>query len=215
MHETTARPADNPIRFGYPSSPRTAQEILASANVSEDRAVLAPYDLADPFSALRRGELDVIVVKFGPQEPDLVTSKVLQFESRAVIVSADHPLAGHDTVSVEDVAAYDAFERPGDFPEYLWDEIVPRRTPQGRPIHRRHRVNGIPEMMAVVMRSEGVHLSVASLADLAPPAIKVVPIHDLPPVPVCLAWYRHTELPGNVARFIAAAEAASPVPADG
>ncbi|WP_225834568.1 LysR substrate-binding domain-containing protein [Streptomyces sp. NK08204] len=213
MPDPTPRPVDSPIRFGYPSSPRTALDILASAGLSEDRAVLAPYDLADPFSALRRGELDVSVVKFGPQEPDLVTSKVLHFEPRAVVVSARHPLAGRDTVSVEEIAAYDAFERPGDFPEYLWDDIVPRRTPQGRPIHRRHRVNGIPEMMALVVQSDAVHLSVASLADMAPPAIRVVPVHDLPPAPVCLAWYRHAELPGHVARFIAAAEAASPVAA--
>ncbi|MFG2212213.1 LysR substrate-binding domain-containing protein [Streptomyces sp. NPDC048638] len=214
MPEPTACPAGGPIRLGYPSSPLTAHDILASAGLSEDRAVLAPYDLADPFSALRRGELDVLVVKFDPQEPDLVTSKVLHYESRAVVVGARHPLAERDTVSVEEVAAYDAFDRPGDFPEYLWDEIVPRRTPQGRPIHRRHRVNGIPEMMALVVQSDAVHLSVASLADVAPPAIRVVPVHDLPPVPVCLAWYRHAELPGHVAQFIAAAEAASSVAAN-
>lgn len=200
---------NDPIRLGYPSSPQTARDILASAGLTEAHVVLTPYDLANPFAALRRGELDVVVVKFGPQEPDLATSEVLHFESRAVVVSAGHPIAERDTVSVEEVAAYDAFDRPGDFPEYMWDEIVPLRTPQGRPIRRVHRVNGIPEMMAVVLRSDAVHLSVASLADLVPPSIRVIPVHDLPPVPVCLAWHQDAELPGHVVRFIAAAEAAS------
>ncbi|AKA02251.1 LysR substrate-binding domain-containing protein [Streptomyces noursei] len=216
MPEPPRSPADRPIRFGYPSSPRTAREILAAAGWGEDRAVLAPYDLTDPFSALRRDELDVLVVKFGIQEPDLVTSEVLHFESRAVVVGARHPLAGRDAVSIEEVAAYDAFDRPGDFPAYLWDELVPHRTPQGRPIRRRHRVDDIAEMMAVVVQSDAVHLSVASLADLAPPAIRVVPVPDLPPVPVRLAWYRHRELPGHVAEFVAAAVPAQPAaPAGG
>ncbi|GAA2652783.1 LysR substrate-binding domain-containing protein [Streptomyces lunalinharesii] len=212
MAEPPPAPTHRPIRFGYPSSPRTAREVLAAAGLSEDRAVLAPYDLTDPFSALRRDEFDVLLVKFGIQEPDLVTSGVLHFESRAVVVGARHPLAGRDTVSVEEVAAYDAFDRPGEFPAYLWDELVPHRTPQGRPIHRRHRVNGIAEMLALVVESDAVHLSVASLADLAPPAVRVVPVHDLPPVEVRLAWYRHRELPRHVAEFVAAAAPAA-VPA--
>lgn len=205
---TTTRPADRPIRLGYPSSPRTALDVLAGAGLGEDGAVLAPYDLTDPFSALRKGELDVILVKFGPREADLATSDVLHFESRAVVVGAGHPLAGRDSVSVEEVAGYDAFDRPGDFPAYLWDEIVPPRTPGGREIRRRHRVDTIAEMMALVVGSDAVHLSVASLADIAPPAVRVVPVHDLPPTPVCLAWRREVELPERVARFIAAAEAA-------
>ncbi|MFI5793602.1 LysR substrate-binding domain-containing protein [Streptomyces sp. NPDC051677] len=210
MSDPTAGP-DRPIRLGYPSSPQTALDLLAGAGLSEDRAVLEPYDLTDPFSALRKGELDVLVVKFGPQEADLATSGVLHHEARAVVVSASHPLADRDTVSVEEVADYDAFDRPGAFPAYLWDEIVPPRTPGGREIRRRHRVNTIPEMMALVVGSHAVHLSVASLADLAPPAVRVVPVPDLPPAPVCLAWSRGAELPAPVARFIAAAEAASSV----
>ncbi|MFG2531770.1 LysR substrate-binding domain-containing protein [Streptomyces sp. NPDC048516] len=211
MPDPTIHSADSLIRLGYPSSPQSAHDVLTSAGLSEDQAALVPYDLADPFSALRSGELDVLVVKFALREADLVTSKVLHFESRAAVVSSSHPLADRDTVSVEEVADYDAFGRPGAFPEYLWDEMVPRRTPQGREIRRRHRVNTIPEMMALVVNSDALHLSVASVADMAPPAIRIIPIHDLPPTPVRLAWYRGSELPARVARFIAAAEAASSV----
>ncbi|WP_329178930.1 substrate-binding domain-containing protein [Streptomyces sp. NBC_01477] len=216
MPESTTTPsADRPIRLGYPSSPQTALDLLAAAGLSEDQAVLAPYDLTDPFSTLRSGEFDVLVVKFGPREDDLATSEVLDWESRALVVSASHPLADRESVSVEEVAAYDAFERPGAFPEYLWDEIVPRRTPQGREIRRRHRVNTIAEMMALVVSTDAVHLSVVSLADMAPPVVRVIPVPDLPPTPVCLAWHRGAELPPQVAKFIAAVEAASSAAREG
>ncbi|WP_405876668.1 LysR substrate-binding domain-containing protein [Streptomyces sp. NBC_01136] len=205
-------PATGPIRLGYPSSPQTALDILASAGLTGDQAVLAPYDLADPFSALRGGELDVLVVKFGPQESDLATSTVLGLEPRAAVVGAGHPLAGRDSVSLEELADYEAFERPGAFPEYLWDQIVPRRTPRGRTIHRGHRVDTIAEMMALVMNAGAVHISVASLADVAPPAIRIIPIHDLPPTQVRLAWRRGAGLPPQVAGFIAAAQAAAAAP---
>ncbi|GGN56326.1 hypothetical protein GCM10012285_50850 [Streptomyces kronopolitis] len=195
------------IRFGYHGSADVASHIIRLAGWDEAAVRLSEYDVADPFRGVRADELDLMMIKFGLTEPDLVTSRVLTEDARAVVVGAGHPLAARESVSIEELADYDTFARPGSFPGYVWDEVVPPRTPAGRPIRRSHLVSAIPEMMRLVSQCEAVHISLLSLADIAPPRIRVVPIHDLPPAPVTVAWRRERELPVHVREFISAAEA--------
>ncbi|GAB1338687.1 hypothetical protein ACE1SV_52770 [Streptomyces sp. E-15] len=194
------------VRLGYHGSTSVASDVIRLAGRDEAETILSEYDIAEPFEAVRSGRQDVMIAKFAVREPDLATTRTLTEDARAVVVAAGHPLAAHDSVSVEDVAAYDCFDRPGDFPPYIWDEVVPPRTPAGRPLNRRHRVAVVPEMMRLVAAGAGVHLTVLSLADVAPAGVRVVPVHDLPPAPVTLAWPRERELPEHVRDFIAAAE---------
>ncbi|MEV0319425.1 LysR substrate-binding domain-containing protein [Streptomyces sp. NPDC050658] len=203
---TTSTRAEAPvIRFGYHGSTEVAFDIVRLAGRDKADVRLVEYDINDPFRGVREGELDLMIIKFGIREPDLVYSRVLVEDARAVVVAADHPVAARDSVSVEDLVDYDAFLPPGKFPAYVWDEVVPPRTPSGRPIRRTRRVSAIPEMMSLVAKGEAVHISLLSLADVAPPGIRVVPVHDLPPAPVTVAW-RRGELPDHVREFIVAAE---------
>ncbi|BCB75185.1 hypothetical protein GCM10022251_34570 [Phytohabitans flavus] len=204
----TAAPT-GPIRLGYHGSPVLTARIARVSGRGEQDVLMSPYDIADPFHTVRAGEVDVIVVKFGLREPDLEVSRTLAFDERAVVVGSGHPLAGRESVSIEELADYDAFDRPGRLPEYVWDQVVPARTPAGRPIRRRHRVTAIPQMMALVAEAGAVHISLQSLADVAPPGIRVLPIHDLPPAPVAFAWRRDPAPPRHVREFIADAEAAA------
>ncbi|MFD0688731.1 LysR substrate-binding domain-containing protein [Actinomadura fibrosa] len=203
-----ARPDDprTPIRLGYHGSPHVATRIVRAAGRAADEIDLAVYDIADPFRALRAGDLDAMVVKFGLAEPDLRRGAELATDARAVVVGDGHPLAGRASVSIEELAAFDAFDRPGRLPAYIWDEVVPPATPAGRPIRRRHRVRTVPEMFALVAAGEAVHVSLASLADIAPPGVRVVPVHDLPPAPVSLAWRRDLDR-DDVLAFVKDAEA--------
>ncbi|WP_225726928.1 MULTISPECIES: LysR substrate-binding domain-containing protein [unclassified Nocardia] len=180
-----------PIRFGFHGSGVLAQRIIAAAGHDPARFELSQYDPSDPFRRLRRGELDVMIVKFTVAEPDLDIGPVLATDARAAVLSARHPLAGRADLSIEDVAGYPLFQRPGAMPESVWDQVVPRTTPSGRALRRAYRAESVREMLELVARTEALHLSVASLADIAPPAIRVIPIHDLPPAPVALAWRRH------------------------
>jgi DNA-binding transcriptional LysR family regulator len=212
MSDATSNPAATAtglIRLGYHGSLPFTTRILRTAGRGEDDVALSQYDIADPFRALRAGELDVMVVKFGLREPDLATSGTLALDARAAVVGAGHPLAGRASISIEELAGCDAFERPGNLPAYVWDQVVPAQTPAGRPIHRRHRVTTIPQMMSLVAESGAVHISLQSLEDVALPGIKVVPIHDLPPAPVAFAWSREPGPPRHIRDFIAAAEAGS------
>lgn len=198
------------IRLGYHGSLRAAQAIVRAAGHRVERFSFAEYDITDPFRALRAGALDLMIVKFGRTEPDLSYSATVGTDERVVVLGAHHPLAGRTSVSVEELADFDAFRCPGAFPPSVWDEVVPPRTPGGRPIRRRHELTGAGSMMATVRRTDAVHISVRSLADIAVPGVRVVPVHDLPPAPVRLAR-PHGPAPDEVREFVRDAEAAAGV----
>jgi DNA-binding transcriptional LysR family regulator len=209
FNERSERERPGPVRLGYHGSPLFTARVASAGGWAPEDVAASQYDIADPFRTLRAGEVDVIIAKFALREPDLDVSRTLAFDGRAAVVSTGHPLAGRESVSIEELADCDAFDRPGALPAYVWDQVVPVRTPAGRPIRRRHRVTAIPQMMALVAEAGAVHISLQSLADVAPPGIRIVPIHDLPPAPVTLAWRRDPAPPRHVREFIADAEAAA------
>jgi DNA-binding transcriptional LysR family regulator len=186
------------IRLGYHGSPHVAQGL--SARSTQD-VELVEYDVANPFRALRSRDVDVMLVRFGVDEPDLETGDVVGQDARAAVVSSAHPLATRITVSIEDVAAYAAFERPGTFPEALWDLVVPAETPLGQPIRRVHRAASVQEMLQLVATSKAVHISLVSLMHIAPSGIRVIPIDDLDPAPIMFAW-RRGDLPERAEVFL-------------
>ncbi|WP_405392155.1 LysR substrate-binding domain-containing protein [Streptomyces sp. NBC_01102] len=198
--------AVRPLRIGVHGSPHQARQIVAAAGYEEKQVSYLPYDVREPFRLLRTGELDVMLVKFGLREPDIATSAAVALDGRAALVRAGHALAGRESVSVEDITAYDAFRCPGDFPPYVWDQVVPPRTPLGAPLRRVHPMGTVADMVAILEGSDSVHLSFRSLEGIVPPGIKVVPVPDLPPAPISLARLRDTRPAPDLAAFLAAAE---------
>ncbi|MGW4891329.1 LysR substrate-binding domain-containing protein [Kitasatospora sp. NPDC004240] len=207
---TAPRPAGT-IRLGYHGSPVLPRTVLRRAGFPAHLVRLVEHEVADPFQDLRAGRLDVMVVKFGlgRAEPDVQRSRPVGRDPRAVLVAVNHPLAGRESVSVEDVADHGVFDCPGVMPPAVWDEAVPRTTPAGRVLRRTHPLVDVAHMVAVVATGEAVHLSLMSLADVLPPGVTAVPVHDLPPAPVALAWCTSRPLPDNVVRLVRAAEAAN------
>ncbi|AEW94190.1 MULTISPECIES: LysR substrate-binding domain-containing protein [Streptomycetaceae] len=201
--------AGRPVRFGVHGSSHLAAGIVAAAGHRPEEVVYVPYDVRDPFAQLRSGEADIMIVKFVLREPDIALSAPVAHDDRAVLVGAGHTLAGRSEVSVEEVADYEAFSRPGDFPPYIWDEVVPPVTPGGRRIRRAHPLTTVEAMVELVSGDRVVHLSVRSLDTVVPPHIRVVPVRDLPPAPVSLAWLAGTPLPPAAARLVADAERAA------
>jgi DNA-binding transcriptional LysR family regulator len=196
-----------PLRFGYHGSTEVPTAIVRAAGCRDDEVELSEYAVADPFRRLRAGDLDLMIVKFTVREPDITCSGVLATDPRAAIVGANHPLAARVSVSIEELADFDAFHCPGSMPPYVWDEVVPPVTPAGRPIHRRHHLTTTASMIDLVSHAGAVHVSLLSLADIAPPTVRVVPIDDLPPAPVAVAWVAERD-DGRVREFVASAEKA-------
>ncbi|SEP92501.1 LysR substrate binding domain-containing protein [Streptomyces sp. yr375] len=203
------RTALRPIRLGVHGSPHLASRIVAAAGHPPESVAYVPYEVTEPFEPLRAGRLDVMIVKYDPLEPDVAMSAPVAHDGRAVLVGAHHPLAGRASVSVEEAAAYEGFECPGDFPPHVWNLVVPPRTPQGRPIRRVHPMTTMTALADRLRNSTALHVSFQSLDAVVPPDIKVVPVHDLPPAAVTLGWLREAELPEHVRRFVADAEQAA------
>ncbi|MGW6910664.1 LysR family transcriptional regulator substrate-binding protein [Streptomyces sp. NPDC054940] len=199
-----ARP--RPVRFGFHGSTRLAVRIATAAGHPPSSVQYVPYEVTDPFGPLRAGAMDVMIVKYDPMEPDIELSEPVFLDDRALLVGDRHPLAGRDAVSIEEVAEYEGFRCPGDFPPHVWDLVVPPRTPKGRTIRRVHAMTTMAALAEVLRSGSAVHVSFQSLEGIMPLDIQVVPIRDLPPSPVTLAWLRGAELPDHVRRFVADAE---------
>lgn len=186
-----------PIRLGYHGSSQLVWDIVLAAGYGKEDVELVTYPITDPFGPLRRGELDAMIIKFGIREPDLVTGPVLATDPRAAVLDRRHPLAGRESISIEELAGVESFQPPGSMPGYVWDQVVPPRTPAGAHIHRVHPWSTLSELIALIVDAGAVHLSLMSIADVLPPSVRVVPIHDLPPAPVLLGW-RHDHVPHRI-----------------
>lgn len=145
--------------------------------------------LSDSYTPLRSGEIDVLVCWLVLDEPGLTFGPQIARYSRVLAVAADHPLAHEQSVSVEVLA---------DHPVPNWDfdglaaqvlrAMVPTQTPSGRPI-RPHPtpVRTVSEVTSLVARSRVV-LPTVAMQRFGNDRIVLLPIHDLPPVPLGLIW---------------------------
>jgi DNA-binding transcriptional LysR family regulator len=143
----------------------------------------------DPLGQLRRGEVDVLTIRLPLDAADVVAGPVLSVDPRVLAVAADHPLAGRDQVSIEEVADYPVTECAG-VPKTIMEAFIPPSTPAGRPIRRIDRSPVKPyELASLVARGKVVHPTVPSFATYyGQPGIVYIPIVGLPPLRSALVW---------------------------
>jgi DNA-binding transcriptional LysR family regulator len=151
------------------------------------RVTLHEVGIGDLYQALRRGEIDVLVSWLTVREPDLTAGPVIARRRRALAVASGHPLARCPTVSAEVLADYDTV-RTAPQPPGLLDAIIPPRTPSGRPVRGTRVAHSLPETLALVAAGQAVHPTVAGLPLARRADITLVPISDLPPLPLGLIW---------------------------
>ncbi|MFJ8660903.1 LysR family transcriptional regulator [Streptomyces sp. NPDC093795] len=148
------------------------------------------YD--DPFSALRRGTIDVLLAWLPVREPDLTVGPVVYTEPVVLCVSSTHRLAGRDSVSYEDLA--DEAVPTGATPGYWREALIPARTPSGRPITTGPAVIDGTQLLAVVASGEAVcPVHAHALRYYARPDIAYIPIHDAPLSRWTLCWRTGTD----------------------
>jgi DNA-binding transcriptional LysR family regulator len=172
---------------GCPAVTRLIEEF--SARYPGCGTALRDVDVADPYSALRRGEIDVLVNWLAVDEPDLTAGPVLEYRDRVLLVGSGHRLAGRESVSAEDLGDEEVHENIPGFPLALYHAIVPPVTPAGRPIRRAHPWPAGPaELTTCIARGQYVHPSVVDVAPYQRGDIRAVPLRDLPPLPLGLIW---------------------------
>lgn len=179
-----------PATCGGPSLTRLAKAFITGFPHCELSLHDVPF--TDLYGPVRRGEIDVLahwLAGDGPAAlttgaPDLAAGPVLEYRDRVLAVGAGHRLAGRDSVSVEDFAGEKVTAVPPEFPQLVWDSIVPPCTPSGRPILRAYPWRSSEEMIVEVVSGRLVHPTVTGLPGCQRDDLRVIPIRDLPPLPL-------------------------------
>ncbi|MEV6906668.1 LysR substrate-binding domain-containing protein [Amycolatopsis sp. NPDC051071] len=130
--------------------------------------------------------------------PGLSVGPVIREVQRAVVVPAGHPLARRTSISVEDLADFEVIDPGKALNPLARDLWTPSVTPSGRRVRLTEddltdlvgrRSIGAEDVLALVARGYGVHLTVASVLDRYPfPGLTLVPVTDLPPMVVVPVW---------------------------
>lgn len=150
-------------------------------------------DLRDLYGPLRRRQIDVLVHWTVVDEPDLTVGPTLERRPRVLAVGVGHRLARREGISIEDLA--DEQIDPGLHPPALLDAFVPDTTPSGRPIRRGEPAGTVQGTIYSVALGRVVHPTMTGVSTLIRPDIVLVPIRDLPPMPLGLIWCAAREDP--------------------
>ncbi len=156
---------------------------------------LQEVETFDAYRALRRGDIDVLCNWLAVDEPDLTAGTAFAHYERALAVAATHRLARQRAVSIEDLADEEVAMLPPSTPSAVYDLLVPPRTPAGRPIRRTQPVQTINEILSLVARGRIVHPTSSAVPIFNRDDVTLVPIEDLPPLPLGLVWCASRENP--------------------
>jgi DNA-binding transcriptional LysR family regulator len=177
------------LRVGVPitiSSPVLNRLIDAfQAEHPECWVEVAEVEVWDPYRPLRKRQIDVLV-NWLVDEPDLTVGPVIERRSRVLAVGAGHRLANRESVSIEDLAHEQVLGGLRSSPTF--DAITPPVTPSGRPIPRGKPINSVQEGLYNIALGRVVWVTMAGVSGFIRPDIALVPIRDLPPMPLGLIW---------------------------
>ncbi|MBW4042945.1 MAG: LysR family transcriptional regulator [Acidobacteria bacterium] len=153
---------------------------------------------------LLRGEVDVVLLAAsGPQDPDHDWTEIGSY-ARLALFPANHALARRQSVRIEELNDEPIIDAGSDRDYWL---SIPRPGGLMPPIVS-PAARTVEEMTAFVSAGRGMAITSASVTESASnPAIRFVPIEDLPPVKLGLARLRDDERP-RVRRFVEAATTA-------
>jgi len=84
---------------------------------------------------------------------------------------------------------------PPSTPPAVYDLLVPPRTPSGRLIRRTQPVRTINEILSFVARGRIVHPTSSTVPIFDRDDVVLIPIDDVPPIPLGLVWCTSRENP--------------------
>jgi len=149
---------------------------------------LREVETFDAYRPLRRGDIDVLCNWLAVDQPDLTAGAAFAYYPRALAVAPSHRLAAKSTVSVEELAEEQVALLPDSIPSAVYDLLVPQSTPSGRPIPRTQPAQSIHEILSLVARGRIVHPTSSGVPIFDRDDITLIPITDLPPLPLGLVW---------------------------
>jgi len=144
----------------------------------------------DPLQQLRSGEVDLLVTNAPVEEPDLVAGPVLLREPAMLSVSAGHPLAHRDEVSLDDLGGEIVLRAGRRAPPYWQDSPAEWTTSAGDIVRRGNPFATFQDLFAAVARGDGVcPVAAHAAAYFARPTVVFVPFDATAPlIQWCLTW---------------------------
>ncbi len=142
----------------------------------------------DQPAMLLDGTLDLTFVHLPIDEGGLVLTP-LYSSPRVALLPASHPLAGRDEIRISELADDPVILHRGADPIWqAWNNVDPRpdgRRPRPGPI-----VANLEEKLGVISAGEAISIIPISAAAAIhmPPEVVTIPVVDLPPVEIFLAW---------------------------
>ena len=179
------------VTVGGPALTRLVEEF--SERYPDCELTLETVQTQDPYTPLRRGEIDVLVSLLVAEEEDLTVGPVIEHRDRMLAVSLGHRLATRDSVSIEDLAEEEVHENASTFPATVYDALVPPVTPTGRPIRRTYPWLSDDDVLTAVARGRIVHPTMAGTSVFNRPDLVLIPFRDVAPIPIGLVWCRAHE----------------------
>lgn len=192
------------VGFLGPLAGRVLLDVLSTLESThpELEVHLRATEVADPCRPLRDNDVDVLLTQLPVNEPGISTGPVVIVEPRVLAVSAEHPLARQDTVSLEDLASDRIFRPAGSPPQQWLDSYQPWTTPSGQAIERGPAVGTFQELMTLIAAGQGVCTVAAHNTRYHPRTdVAFVPVTDAPPFEFGLVW-RTTAETSRVRAFI-------------
>ena len=160
----------------------------------------------DQVEVLHDGRADLSVVRL-PIDQRGLTVRPLFEEPRVVMVPAGHRLAGKEAVPVTELAGEHLLQDPDAVPE--WRDIALELRRPDRP--EVPRIDSVEEKLELVAAGAGISVLPLSTATFyTRPDVVGIPVEDIGPNRVCLAWLAARESPLISAFADAAAELGQP-----
>jgi DNA-binding transcriptional LysR family regulator len=141
----------------------------------------------DQTKVLLDGRADVAFVHLPVDDEDLELVPV-RSEPRVAILPLSHPAAGKQEISIAELADDPVIIQRGASPGWhAFHNVDPR--PDGRQPRPGPAVDNLEEKLQHVAAGRAISFLPASLAAVrVQPGIAYVPVTDIPPIKICLAW---------------------------
>ena len=195
---SAARGQSGRLRVGFeatgagPLSTRARARFLA--RFPDVRVEPRRFEWGAEVAALRDGECDIAFVWL-PADLTGLASEIVAEENRFAGLATSHPLAGRDALSVLDLND-EPIMWTRRAPRYWVDWWAVNPRPSGREPHWEPENDNVDEMLAHVADGSGYCIGSMSMTEYyARPDLVWIPITDIDPLRIALAWREHDRSP--------------------
>ncbi|MFE0177775.1 LysR family transcriptional regulator [Streptomyces sp. NPDC059002] len=185
-----ARGVDGTLRLGFQGT-ADARLMGAIAAFQERHPAcvteIVEVPFADPFGAVRHGDVDAAIVLLPVAEPDLVLGPVFSSERQTVAVSVRHAFAGRSSLTAAELTGTPLIAATAPAPAY-WREA---HAPSGVPAPS---VRTLQEGLTMVAADRGAMLLCRPTAEYhGRKDVVFVPVDGLPDSVLGMVWHRDGE----------------------